>query len=307
MRIAIIGGGGIGGYLAAMLAQKEQDVTLIARGSHLLAMTRKGLHLKRQDPLCDIRPRLKLTAMPAKLDAEVVLVCVKMTDLESVAQQLSTILTARSLILPVQNGVEAHAILSQHLPEHDVGKGTAHISARIVEPGVVTLDGRLARFFFSAPTQTANGGETLAAFARIAEKADVTVSIEKDDSMERLLWHKFIFLTAFSGLTTALRVPLGVIRAHPSGLSLFYQAMCETESVAKAQGKTFPQSPSEQWRERLASMPESYRASMSLDAERNKPLELPWLSAAVVRMGEAHSIETPVHTFITTMLTLPRA
>ena len=154
MRIAIIGGGGIGGYLAAMLSLGESPVTLIARGTHLQAMTDKGLRLKRRAPLTDIDARLNVTAMPSTLDVDVVLVCVKMTDLESVARQLSTILVSRCLILPVQNGVEAHALLSQHLTKHDVGKGTAHISARLDEPGVVALDGRLARFFFSSPPLT---------------------------------------------------------------------------------------------------------------------------------------------------------
>ena len=303
MRIAIIGGGGIGGYLAAMLSLGESPVTLIARGTHLQAMTRKGLHLKRRTPLTDIQARLNVTAMPSTLDVDVVLVCVKMTDLESVARQLSTILVSRCLILPVQNGVEAHALLSQHLTKHDVGKGTAHISARLDEPGVVALDGRLARFFFSA---SSHGDNALTDFVRHAKQADIDVSVEDDDSMERLLWHKFIFLTAFSGLTTALRAPLGAIRVHPHGMHLFKQAMAETEAVATAQGKTFDQSPCAQWCERIASMPESYRASMSWDAERNKPLELPWLSEAVVRMGQTHAIATPIHQLITTLLTIPR-
>ena len=34
MRIAIMGSGGIGGYIGAKLAQASEDVTFIARGKH---------------------------------------------------------------------------------------------------------------------------------------------------------------------------------------------------------------------------------------------------------------------------------
>ena len=38
------------------------------------------------------------------------------------------------------------------------------------------------------------------------------------------------------------------------------------------------------------------------DLERGRPLELPWLSGAVVRIGDALGIDTPVHRFIATVL-----
>ena len=41
---------------------------------------------------------------------------------------------------------------------------------------------------------------------------------------------------------------------------------------------------------------------MLQDLERGRPLELPWLSGAVVRMGRALDVETPIHRFITTVL-----
>src|ERR671918_497161 len=38
MRIAIMGSGGVGGYLGGRLAASGQDVTFIARGAHLAAL-----------------------------------------------------------------------------------------------------------------------------------------------------------------------------------------------------------------------------------------------------------------------------
>jgi 2-dehydropantoate 2-reductase len=39
------------------------------------------------------------------------------------------------------------------------------------------------------------------------------------------------------------------------------------------------------------------------DLERGRRLELPWLSGAVVRLGREAGVPTPIHEFITTVLT----
>ena len=41
---------------------------------------------------------------------------------------------------------------------------------------------------------------------------------------------------------------------------------------------------------------------MLSDLERQRPLELPWLSGAVVRLGAAKGVPTPIHEFVATSL-----
>ena len=50
------------------------------------------------------------------------------------------------------------------------------------------------------------------------------------------------------------------------------------------------------------SMSPPAKSSMLEDLERGHRLELPWLSGAIVRLGEAHGVPTPVHRFIATVL-----
>ena len=45
MRIAVMGAGGVGGCLGALLAQSGADVTLVSRGENLCAMQQKGIQL----------------------------------------------------------------------------------------------------------------------------------------------------------------------------------------------------------------------------------------------------------------------
>src|SRR5262245_28849401 len=45
MKIVVMGSGGVGGYFGARLAAAGNDVTFVARGSHLEALRRSGLRI----------------------------------------------------------------------------------------------------------------------------------------------------------------------------------------------------------------------------------------------------------------------
>jgi 2-dehydropantoate 2-reductase len=80
MRIAVMGSGGIGGYLGARLAQAGEDVIFIARGSHLEAMQQKGLRV--ESPLGEVHLRhVRATETPADVGfVDIVVFAVKAYD-----------------------------------------------------------------------------------------------------------------------------------------------------------------------------------------------------------------------------------
>ena len=52
----------------------------------------------------------------------------------------------------------------------------------------------------------------------------------------------------------------------------------------------------------VQSFPASTKSSMLEDLERGRPLELPWLNGAVMRMSREAGVPTPIHGFMTTVL-----
>jgi 2-dehydropantoate 2-reductase len=76
----------------------------------------------------------------------------------------------------------------------------------------------------------------------------------------------------------------------------------ETMAVARASGVEVPASAASEVTRIMNDLPPGSKASMLEDLERGKPLELPWLSGAVVRIGRERGVDTPIHRFITAVL-----
>ena len=96
MRIAIMGAGGLGGYIGARLAVAGEDVAFIARGAHLAAMRDDGLRIA--SPYGDVHlPKVIATPSPAELGTvDVVLFTVKLWDTEEAAAALTPLISAKT-------------------------------------------------------------------------------------------------------------------------------------------------------------------------------------------------------------------
>ncbi len=301
MKIAVMGAGGVGGFFGAKLAGGGADVAFIARGEHLDAIRRGGL--KVTSPLGDLHIHpARATDDPAAIGApvDVVMVCVKMWDIESAARAIRPIVGPETLVIPFENGVEAPPRLAAVLGEGPVIGGSAHISALVSRPGVVSHNGTLARIYFGER----EGGPSRRGERFLKSCVAAGVDAELSQNIGRVIWEKFVFIAAFSGMTALLRKPIGPIRADPETWAMFLAAMEEAAAVARANGVVFDTDPVGAWLPAIAKMPEDYRASMLEDLERGKRLELPWLSGAVARMARELGVAAPVNAFIAAALKL---
>jgi len=261
-------------------------VTVCGRGEHLAAISQKGLVLKTDEGESHAKPEILNTAKHK--DFQLVAVCTKMFDLENVLTNIAH-LSKKCPVVGFQNGVDGYDVIATKTDQPL--RGTAHISASIEEAGVVRLHGKLARFFI-APSPIATG---------LAQKLPSHIKVA--ENITQMMWDKFIFLTAFSGATALFKKPIGDIVNDKPLWSFYSQAMRESWLVAKKQAPTQDLEASlEKWLTASKKMPHQYKASMALDLERGKPLELKWLSGKVVELGKKHSIPTPCSELICSVL-----
>jgi len=291
MRIAIMGSGGVGGYFGARLAQAGNDVAFIARGRHLAAMRANGLAIR--SVLGDMTiPRPAVTDDPAGLaPADIVLFAVKLWDTEGAAKAVLPLLATGGVVVPFQNGVESIERIGAIVGADRVMGGVAYIAATIGEPGVIAHTGTMARLRFGPiePSQRKT------AEALLASCQGAGIDAELSNDIRRALWEKFAFLSAFSGLTSVARQPLGVLRGDPDLRATLEAAIRETWSVGRAKGVALTDDFVTQQMKFTDGLPAQMKSSMLNDLEAGNRIEAPWLAGAVARMGSAMGIATPVN------------
>ena len=179
---------------------------------------------------------------------------------------------------------------------HTAG-GTAFVSAVIAEPGVIrhTTNNRLT-FGELDGTRTPRLESLYEACRAAGIQAKLSDNIMVD------IWTKFVWLSVFSGMTTVTRLPIGGWRDDPDLMAMCQAAGLESMAVARARGIHLAPKVFDDMIVEFQALPPGVKSSMLEDLERGRPLELPWLSGAVVRIGDALGVPAPTHRFITTVL-----
>lgn len=294
MKIAVIGAGGVGGYFGARLAKAGHEVQFLARGAHLEAMRARGLRVTSEVESFIVESP-SATDDPARLNrAHVMLVATKLWDLASTGRQLAPAVGTRTVVIPIQNGVDAVELLAQSISPERIAVGVALISAVIAEPGVVAHTGTMARLRVGAmhPDQQ----ETLRDF--VAAGATAGFGSELVDDPGRMLWEKFIALNALSGLTALTRQTLGVIRSDPDMRVVLEATLREGIALAEKSGVAISADYEASSLNILDSLPPSMRASMAHDLLAGRRLEAPWICGAVVRRAALVGLPVPVNSAI---------
>jgi len=291
MRIAVMGAGGVGGYFGARLAQAGHDVAFVARGAHLAAMRERGLTVR--SALGDVHlPSPVATDDPAALSpVDIVLFAVKLWDTEPAAQAIRPLIANGGVVVPFQNGVDSVERIGAIVGAERVMGGVAQIAATIAEPGVIGHTGTMARLRFGPvlAAQRPVADALLAACNGAGIDAELVVDIR------RALWEKFVFLAAFSGLTSVARQPIGVLRADADMRNVLEAAMREAWAVGRAQGIALADDFVAQLMSFADGLPAEMKSSMLNDLVAGNRLEAPWLCGAVARMATAAGVPAPVH------------
>ncbi|HET7451871.1 MAG TPA: 2-dehydropantoate 2-reductase [Thermoanaerobaculia bacterium] len=295
MRFAIFGAGGVGGYFGGRLAQAGHDVTFIARGPHRDAIRRDGLTVESIAGDFRVFPA-KATDDPASIGpVEAVVVCVKAWQVKEAAARMRPLVGPETLVVPLENGVEAPDELAAVLGPGPVLGGLCKIVSFVRAPGVVRHSGVAPSVAFGEM----NGGEServrrLRAEMRRAKAMDV----EEPPDIRVAMWQKFVFIAAVSGVGAVTRAPADVFRAIPETRRLLDAAMRETQAVGRRRGVAIPLHTAERTLAFVDTLPQGSTASMQRDLMAGRPSELEYQTGTVVRLGREAGVPTPVNDFL---------
>ncbi|MGW8268086.1 MAG: ketopantoate reductase family protein [Longimicrobiales bacterium] len=294
MRIVIVGAGGVGGYFGGRWAEAGLDVTFLVRGAHLEVLRAEGLRL--ESPLGGVRIGVPAAGTATEVgEADLIVVATKTWQLQAAAENLGPMVGPGTIVMGLQNGVEAAGVLSTFVPISRVLGATCRIMSFIERPGVVRHAGVDPTIGFGELPGSEPGLATTLLDALDGAKG-MTLRLEED--IEAEIWRKFLFIAPVSGVGSVTRAPIGVIRTLPETRRMLEVAVLEVLRVALARGVPVEESAGRDTMGFIDTLPHEGTSSMQRDFRDGRRTELEALSGAVVRFGAGTGVDVPVHSAI---------
>ncbi|HEY6192328.1 MAG TPA: 2-dehydropantoate 2-reductase [Bacteroidota bacterium] len=295
LKVAILGLGGVGGYLGGKLAARyagsdAAEIMFIARGDHERAIRSGGLKLITPEGEQISHPS-RITSRPEELGVvDLVICCVKSYDLESSLELLRPCITDHTVILPFLNGVDARERISRVFPDARVWEGCIYIISRLIAPGVVRQSGTLRRLYIGSENEAPGKLqeiETLLTSAGINAKVSGNIT--------QTIWEKFLFISPFGTLTSYLDLPIGDILEDKEQKEVLLNLIKELKAVADAKGIPLPEDIVQSTLAKSTSLPYESSSSMRDDFQKGNRTEVESLTGYVAAEGRELHVPTPTY------------
>ena len=280
-RIAVLGPGGVGGFVAAALARAGERVIVVAHEQTAAIIERDGIHVQ--------SVRLgEFSATPAasptlQQPVDALIVATKATTL---TRALERIQTDPPLVVPLLNGLDHIGVLRGRFGAERVAAGTIRIDSARTAPGEIVQSSPFLRVDLAADSGALDAA--LKHFAATLERAGIPAEI--GSSEVQILWSKLVRLNALACTTSATGRAVGFIRSDPEWRAALEACIVEGAAVARAEGADVDA------RARIAELDEAHaelESSMQQDIAAGREPELDAIPGAVLRAAQRHGLQCP--------------
>lgn len=285
MRVAVVGAGGVGGLLGALLSRQGDAVTFVAPEPTVSILNEQGLRVESAMYGSFAVTARAVSALTTPVD--VCLVAVKAMQLEAAMERVPKHALGEAVVVPFLNGVD-HVDVLRHLYGPAVVPGTLRVASTRTAPGLIQHSSPFVRAELAvAGARDGHHRDTVAGFQGRLVAAGVEVDI-RDDELS-MLWGKLIFLCPLALLTTLYGIAAGEARTtHREEL---VAVINEVAQVGQAVGAKLS---AEAALEFFDSVPPAMQSSMQHDAAAGKKIELDAIGGAVLRASDRTGIPAPV-------------
>ncbi|RFU67617.1 ketopantoate reductase family protein [Bacillus sp. V59.32b] len=290
MNIVIVGAGALGAYYGGRWEEAGQSVQFLVRKNRARQLKEQGLYITSTHGNYPF-DKVDFTENVEEIkNPDLVVLAVKGYHLKGTIPSLKTLVDKGAKVLPVLNGIEHIAILQQELGEEAVIGGSAYIIATLDDKGHVVHSNQQHDLVFGPlhPSQQEICNELEA----ISSKAKMNSRLSNQILWE--LWNKYMFINAFSGVTTASNLPIGKILSYPETSDLLKKVLVEMQLLAGTQGISIVDELVNQALSKFQTLPEEATSSMHQDKRKELTLEVDHLQGGALRLAEKEGISLPV-------------
>jgi len=281
MKICVFGAGAVGGHIAARLAAKGHDVSVVARGAHLAAIDKNGLKLHHGDEIIQGKVR---TSNPGRQDF--VLVALKANLLDTFADAAAPLLGPETAVVFAQNGIpwwygagakapdlsilDPEKKLSRTVDLKRVIGAVIYSANEVIEPGVIMnhVPGNNMLVVGEADDRESPRIKNL---RKILEESGMSSPPAPD--IRAAIWSKLVQNLANSTLTTLTGATVAQVRSDAALFALSKKISEEGRAIAQAYGINLALAPQRPGGGHASGMP-NHKPSMLQDYERGRPMEI---------------------------------
>ena len=293
--ILVVGAGSVGGFFGAHLAKNNPNVSFLLRPTTLAAVKQQGLTIRSAGGSFTVNPPASANAgdLPKP---DLIILGVKAFNLDEVMDQIAPVVTNKTVILTLQNGIDTEDRLLERFQRDCVVGGVAYIYSKIVTPGVID---HYKKGAVAIGELMGNESPRLLAIKEIFSAAGIPCHLSKD--IRRSKWEKMCWNCVFNPVTVLIDDHVARALDHPEMMGVIRQIVGEVAAVSAAMKVPLPLD----MPERVVKATQEIRdihTSMYDDWKAKRPTEIDYLNGFIVKKGRELGIPTPVNEALTVMI-----
>ena len=233
-KIAVIGIGGVGGYVSGMLAKAYPQVTMVARGARAESIREKGLVLHSDYKGEIVAKPERVVPVREMGQQDYIFICVKNYSLAEVCESIRDMVTEDTVIIPVMNGVDPGEKIRALIKKGTVVDSLIYTVAFANSDFSISQQDTFTWLCIGIKDANEKQQEKVREVAEILKGADIDYRDEGDIQVE--IWRKYILNCAFNVMTAFYDNTIGELRKDPVKAEQYERLVWEAASVGRAKG-----------------------------------------------------------------------
>jgi 2-dehydropantoate 2-reductase len=291
-KIVVVGAGAVGCFFGGLLARAGEDVTLIARESHVAAIVKNGLYIES----LQFKERVRInasTSTESLCEADLILLCVKSPDTEGVIKEIKPHLKPEAVILSMQNGVDNVDRIKSKV-SNQVYPAVVYVATAMAGDGHVKHFGRGELVIGDMDgIETATSQTVLQEIANTFTAAQIPCAISKQ--IKKDMWLKFLVNCCYNGISAIGQTSYGELIKKPEIQELIETLTKEFLLVASFENVNISAEEANHANQQIALTMAGQKSSTAQDLMRKRKTEIEFLNGLVVRKAAEYGVHVPTH------------
>ncbi|KAB2452347.1 2-dehydropantoate 2-reductase [Bacillus sp. CH126_4D] len=289
MRILVLGAGGVGGFFGGRLVEKGEDVTFLVRSKRKKQLEERGLVIRSINGDFSFQPKL-ITKENRTAPFDVILFSTKAYHLNEAIQDVKPFVGENTVIIPLLNGIAHVSLLQKEFGEEKVIGGLCFIETTLNDQGEIVQTSAANRLVFGEIKS--HDSERIQHISKAF--AGTKSSFVLSENITQDMWHKYLFITVMSGVTTLMRAPIGPIRESEGGRDFIQNLFEECVQIMRFIGAPIKEDIAQEHMKTIDKISYNMKSSMQRDMEKGSSVEGTHLQGYLLDLAEQFSVEAPL-------------